>query len=164
MSPVIPPCIHGWLGRNTRERYSHPVGSNSIHAPHISPVQCIDVVIIIIHISVTNATTIFSTAFCHHCKCLNRHYKQCKQKKKKQHQYLPTNYNGVFFMCRLFEGGKTHTHYFVPQEPMVAHTWEAPGSGKQSTLSPRGMLGQVATNALVPPGKKMIKYLLKVKQ
>lgn len=48
---------------------------------------------------------------------------------------------------------------------MVTYTWEAPGSGKQSTLSPRGMLGQVGTNALVVPGnKKKIKYLLEAKQ
>lgn len=46
---------------------------------------------------------------------------------------------------------------------MVTYTWEAPGSGKQSTLSPRGMLGQVGTNALVVPGnnKKILNISLK---
>lgn len=80
MNPAIPRCIHGWLGRNTRERYSHPVGSNSIHVPHILPVQGIVVVFIIIRINVTNAVISITTAFCHHWKCLNRHYKQCKKK------------------------------------------------------------------------------------
>lgn len=48
---------------------------------------------------------------------------------------------------------------------MVTYTWEAPASGKQSTLSPRGMLGQVGTNALVVPGNKNKNlYLLEAKQ
>lgn len=33
--PLIALCIHGWLRRNTREHFSRPVGSSSIHAAHI---------------------------------------------------------------------------------------------------------------------------------
>lgn len=36
---LIPLCIHGWSGRNTRGHFSHPVGSSNIHASHIVAVQ-----------------------------------------------------------------------------------------------------------------------------
>lgn len=38
-APLIPLCIHGWLRRNTRERFSRPVGSSNIHVSHIAAVR-----------------------------------------------------------------------------------------------------------------------------
>lgn len=35
VAPLIPLCIHGWWGRNTREHFSRPAGSSNIHAAHI---------------------------------------------------------------------------------------------------------------------------------
>lgn len=35
----IPLCIHGWLGRSTREHFSHPVAPSNIHVVHILAVE-----------------------------------------------------------------------------------------------------------------------------
>lgn len=66
VSPVIPQYIHSWLGRNTREHYSHPVDSNNSHVPDISPVKSIANIIICSVITVT-----IRSDFCHNSKCLN---------------------------------------------------------------------------------------------
>ena len=36
---LIPLCIHGWSGRNTRERFSHPGAPSNIHAFHTLAVK-----------------------------------------------------------------------------------------------------------------------------
>lgn len=67
VSPVIPQYIHSWLGRNTREHYSHPVDSNNSHVPDISPVKSIVANIIICSV----ITVTIRSDFCHNRKCLN---------------------------------------------------------------------------------------------
>lgn len=67
VSPVIPQYIHSWLGRNTREHYSHPVDSNNSHVPDISPVKSIVANIIICSV----ITVTIRSDFCHNSKCLN---------------------------------------------------------------------------------------------
>lgn len=70
---LIPLCIHGWLGRNTRGHFSHPVGSSNIHASHIVAVQ---------------VRRLMLLSQYHHRHCSNNHYNQGGRNRRHQQHYF----------------------------------------------------------------------------
>lgn len=123
--PLIPLCIHGWLRRNTKAHFSHPVAPSNIHVVHIFAVKVGLLIIILIIISFYITFIVIASL----CIYIGEFWALI---------WSPT-------LFKAFRKAHLHKHDFAFLELLVIDTLEAPASGKQSTLSARAMLGHWGT-------------------